>query len=77
MEKLVVIQRRQLIEELVPKYRVGFANFDIFADGLNEFILPNLSTKEFDILSRVYVLLFFLAIGSQLRNVVLAQIRNT
>ena len=77
MEKLVVIQRRQLIEELVPKYRVGFANFDIFADGLNEFILPNLSTKEFDILSRVYVLQFFLAIGSQLRNVVLAQIRNT
>ena len=77
MEKLVVIQRRQLIEELVPKYRVGFANFDIFADGLNEFILPNLSTKEFDILSRVYVLLFFWAIGSQLRNVVLAQIRNT
>ena len=55
----MVIQGRQLIEELVPKYRVGFANFDIFAEGLNEFILPNLSTKEFDILSRVYVLLFF------------------
>ena len=77
MEKLVVIQRRQLTEELVPKYRIGFANFDIFANRLKDFILPNLSAKEFDILSKVYVLLCFWAIGSQLRNVVLAQIRNT
>lgn len=61
MEKLVVIQRRQLTEELVPKYRIGFANFDIFANRLNDFILPNLSAKEFDILSKVYVLLFFLS----------------
>lgn len=44
-----------MIEELVPKCRAEFSNFDIFADRLDDLIMPYLSGKKFDVLSKVYV----------------------
>ena len=52
-----------MLEELVPKYREEFANFDIFADRFDDFIIPILSAKKLDILSKVYILIFCLSHG--------------
>ena len=52
-----------MLEELVPKYREEFANFDIFANRLGDFIMPLLSTKKLDVLSKVYILIFCLSHG--------------
>ena len=48
---------------LVPKYREEFANFDIFANRLDDFIIPLLSAKKLDILFKVYILIFCLSHG--------------
>ena len=76
MTKLVFIQKSQLTEEFVPKYIKDFVSFDIFANRLNNFIISNLSTNQFDILPKLYVFNTSLSY-SQLWNVVLAQIRKT
>ena len=52
-----------MLQELVPKYREEFANFDIFANRLDDFIIPLLSAKKLDILSKVYILIFCLIHG--------------
>ena len=52
-----------MLEELVPKYREEFANFDIFTNQLGNFIIPFLSAKKLDILSKVYILIFCLGQG--------------
>ena len=72
MEKLVVTgcfkskeadeakdQYEKMLEELVPKYIEEFANFDIFANRMDDFIIPLLSAKKLNILSKVYILLVF------------------
>ena len=41
-------QYEKMLEELVPKYREEFANFDIFANRLDDFIIPLLSAKKLD-----------------------------
>ena len=45
------------------KYTEEFANFDIFANWLDDFIVPVLSAKKLDILSKVYIFLFCLSHG--------------
>ena len=66
-----------MIEELVPKCRAEFSNFDIFADRLDDLIMPYLSGKKFDVLSKVYVWVSFVwATDSQLLNLVLAHAKN-
>ena len=75
MEKLIAIglfkskeadevgdQYEKMLEELVPKYR-EFANFDIFANRLDGFIIPLLSVKKLEILSNVYIWIFCLSHG--------------
>ena len=54
-------QYEKMLEELVPKYREEFVNFDIFANCLDDFIIPLLYVKELDILSKVYILIFCLS----------------
>ena len=49
---------KMLEEQLVQKYREESANFDIFANQLDDFIIPLLSAKKLDILSKVYILIF-------------------
>ena len=56
-------QYEKIQEELVPKYWEEFANFDIFADRFDDFIIPILSAKKLDILSKVYILIFCLSHG--------------
>ena len=56
-------QYEKMLEELVPEYREEFANFDIFADRLDYFIIPLLSARKLDILSKVYILIFCLSHG--------------
>ena len=56
-------QYEKILEELVPKYREEFANFDIFANQLDDFIIPLLSAKKLDILSKAYMLIFCLSHG--------------
>ena len=56
-------QYEKMLEELVPKYREEFVNFDIFANRLDDFIIPLLSAKKLDILSKVYILIFCLNHG--------------
>ena len=51
-------QYEKMLEELVQKYREESANFDIFANQLDDFIIPLLSAKKLDILSKVYILIF-------------------
>ena len=51
-------QYEKMLEELVPKYREEFANFDIFANRLDGFLIPLLSAKKLEILSNVYILIF-------------------
>ena len=51
-------QYEKMLEELVPEYREKFANFDIFTNRLDDFIMPLLSAKKLDILSKVYILIF-------------------
>ena len=76
MEKLVTIghfkskeadeakdQYEKILEELVPKQREEFANFDIFANQLDDCIVPLLFAKKLDILSKVYILIFCLSHG--------------
>ena len=43
------VQYEKMLEELVPKYRKEFANFDIFANHLDDFLMPLLSAKKLDI----------------------------
>ena len=50
-----------MLEELVPKYREEFANFDIFANRLDDFNYTTLSAKKLDILSKVYILILCLS----------------
>ena len=56
-------QYEKMLEELVPKRREEFANFDIFPNRLDDFIIPLLSVKKVDILSKVYILIFCLSHG--------------
>ena len=56
-------QYEKMLEELVPKYREEFANFDIFANRLDGFIISLLSVKKLEILSNVYILIFCLSHG--------------
>ena len=51
-------QHEKMLEELVRIYREEFANFDIFDDQLDDFIIPLLSAKKLDILYKVYILIF-------------------
>ena len=51
-------QYEKMLEELVPKYREEFTNLDIFSNQLDDFIIPLLSAKKLDILSKVYILIF-------------------
>ena len=69
-------QYEKMLEELVQKYREESANFDIFANQLDDFIIPLLSAKKLDILSKVYILIFCWVTGSLLWNMALAQVRN-
>ena len=69
-------QYEKRIEELIPKYREEFANFDIFASQLDDFIIPLLPAKKLDILSKVYILIFCLSHGQSAEEHGLARIRN-
>ena len=66
----------KMLEELVLKYREEFANFDIFANRLDGFIIPLLSVKKLEILSNVYILILLQYTGSLLLKVASARIRN-
>ena len=89
MEKLIVTRRfkskeadeagdhyEKMLEELVLKYREEFANFDIFANRLDGFIIPLLSVKKLEILSNVYILILLQYTGSLLLKVASARLRN-
>ena len=52
-----------MLQELYPKYREEFANFDILDNRLHDFVVPLLSAKKLDILSKVYILIFCLSHG--------------
>ena len=54
-------QYENMLEKLVPKYREEFVNFDIFANQLDDFVIPLLSSKKLDIISKVYILMFCLS----------------
>ena len=56
-------QYENMLEKLIPKCREGISNFDIFANRLDDFNIPLLSAKKFDILSKVYILIFCLSHG--------------
>ena len=52
-----------MLQELDPKYREEFANFDILDNRLHDFVVPLLSAKKLDMLSKVYILIFCLSHG--------------
>ena len=54
----LVVLSQEMLEELVPKYREEFANFDILTNRLDNFIIPPLSAKKLYIPSKVYILIF-------------------
>ena len=56
-------QYENMLEELVPKYREEFADFDIIANRLDDFIISLLPAKKLDILSKVYILISCLSHG--------------
>ena len=54
-------QYENMMEKLVPKYRKEFVNFDIFSNQLDDFVIPLLSSKKLDIISKVYILMLCLS----------------
>ena len=54
-------QYENMMEKLVPKYRKEFVNFDILANQLHDFVIPLLSSKKLDIISKVCILMLCLS----------------